>query len=220
MLSKTSARGFTLIELIITISILAVLVTVLVVAINPAEQLSRSRDAKRAADLDALRSTLNLYIAQATSTVNLDGQGNITCVNGTSTDRVYVNSTATLTSLATATPSVIAAEGLTASSGLQIATGTLVEGGINSSWLPALISHTPGGSPLSVLPADPKGTSDGTYYYSYACDVGTSGGLFNFELNADFESTYFQTDIDVDGTDGGQSATKYEVGTDPGLDLL
>jgi len=27
-------------------------------------------------------------------------------------------------------------------------------------------------------------------------------------------------DIDVDGTDGGQSATKYEVGTDPGLDLL
>ena len=37
-------RGFTLIELIITISILAILVTILVVAINPAEQLARSRD--------------------------------------------------------------------------------------------------------------------------------------------------------------------------------
>ncbi len=218
MLSKHSAKGFTLIELIITISILAILVTVLIVAINPAEQLSRSRDAKRTADLDALKSAITLYIAQATTTVNLDGGGtaNTLCIGGSGEDTVWLNTSQAVTT-ATGSPSTIVGAGRTTSTGLKVATGSTATAAI--SWMPALLGQTPGGPAISTLPADPSGTAHTTNYYSYTCDIG-GGALLNFELNAKLESAYFQTDLDIDGTDGGQSATKYEVGTDPGLDLL
>lgn len=223
MLRKSSTKGFTLIELIITISILAILVTVLVVAINPAEQLKRSRDAKRTADLDALKSAISLYTAQATTTVNLDGgaTANTLCVNGSGTDKIWVN-----TSSNSITPTSTGADGVwttvansvVTSTGLQVATGSTAV--TTSSWLPILLARTPGGPAISTLPADPSGVTSASYYYSYTCDIGTSGGLLNFELNARLESDYFKIDLDLDGTDGGQNADVYETGTDPGLNLM
>src|SRR3989344_1638911 len=47
LLSKFSSKGFTLIELLIVIAVLGVLAAVVLVAINPAEQLKRGRDASR-----------------------------------------------------------------------------------------------------------------------------------------------------------------------------
>src|SRR3989344_4807888 len=47
LLSKFSSKGFTLIELLIVIAVLGVLASVVLVAINPAEQLRRGRDASR-----------------------------------------------------------------------------------------------------------------------------------------------------------------------------
>jgi len=55
-------KGFTLIELLVVIAILAVLMSVVVVTINPAEMLKKTRDTKRISDLDALRTALNLYL--------------------------------------------------------------------------------------------------------------------------------------------------------------
>jgi len=55
-------KGFTLIELLVVIAILAVLMSVVVVTINPAEMLKKTRDTKRISDLDALRTAINLYI--------------------------------------------------------------------------------------------------------------------------------------------------------------
>lgn len=198
-------KGFTLIELILTITILAVLVAILVVALNPAEQLQRARDAKRVADLDALKTALNLYLAQATATVNMSGDStpNNRCIGGGGTVSLFTNTNG---AAATSTPFTATVNGI----GQYIATTTSVASG--TSWLPALIGQTPGGSPIAVLPLDPtNGTgSSVTRYYAYGCRSSNN----TFEITTRLESTYFNTDINIDATDGGNSATVYEVGSD------
>ncbi|MEK7465503.1 MAG: prepilin-type N-terminal cleavage/methylation domain-containing protein [Patescibacteria group bacterium] len=202
MLKTQEKRGFTLIELIISIAILAILVAVLVVAINPAEQLARSRDAKRVADLDALKSALNLYLATATTTVNLDGQGtaNTLCSGGGGADTIFFNSTAgATTSGAYDVGHTWVAK--SASSGQAIGA---------SGWLPARFDWTPGGSPISNLPLDPTTPGgDSTYFYSYACESTNK----QFKLTARLESTYFASDLNLDGNDGGATSSLYEVGS-------
>lgn len=191
-------KGFTLIELIITISILAILIAIVVVALNPAEQLQRSRDTKRVADLDAIKTALNLYLAQATTTINLSGTGtaNDGCIGGAAV-KYYVNTTGN--------------SGTGGVSGATINTSTNQTVG-SSGWMPAKLDQTPGGAPLASLPLDPtNGTGAGTsFFYAYACRKSNN----TFELNAYLESSFYKTDLDQDGTDGGASSSAYEVGTD------
>lgn len=81
-------------------------------------------------------------------------------------------------------------------------------------WVDVDFTELTGGSPLSVLPIDP--TNNTTYYYCY--DANNTAKTW--ELNAVLESTKFATTEDLDGEDGGNSATTYELGTEPGLDLF
>jgi hypothetical protein len=75
---------------------------------------------------------------------------------------------------------------------------------------------------LSNLPVDPSNATSTTaasnYYYTYACDA----SALTFELDAQMESTYYKSggDGDVVGKDGGNGPLFYEVGSDPGLDLV
>lgn len=55
------SSGFTLIELLIVIAVLGVLATVVLVAINPLEQLARGRDAGRKSTLGQLSRALQSY---------------------------------------------------------------------------------------------------------------------------------------------------------------
>ncbi len=206
MIKKQEQRGFTLIELIVSIAILAILVAVLVVAINPTEQLARSRDTKRVADLNALKSSLNLYVATVTTTVNLDnsasGSEGAKCVNGTAAqDTIWFNTTG-----AVATSGVYrAGHSYTLKSASR---GQAI--GSSTSWLPARFDLSPGGTLLSNLPLDPTGQGAGTtYFYSYACEKTNK----QFKLTAVLESAYFRSDLDLDGKDGGVSSAIYEVGT-------
>jgi prepilin-type N-terminal cleavage/methylation domain-containing protein len=198
------STGFTLIELIITVAILAVLVTIVVVALNPAEQLKRSRDAKRVGDLDAIKTALNLYLAQATSTINLSGDTTVNdrCIGGAAAT-FFVNSGAEFSN-----PSGFAA--VATSSGQLPATSSVVLAA--GSWMPALIGQTPGGTPLAQLPLDPTTgvSAASSTYYGYGCRLSND----TFELTARLESTYFNSDLNVIGTDGGNSSSTYEVGTD------
>jgi len=54
-------KGFTVIELLVVIGLIAVLVGALIFLINPVAQLQRSRDARRKADLRQIQSALELY---------------------------------------------------------------------------------------------------------------------------------------------------------------
>lgn len=61
-----SARGFTLVELLVVISIIAILAVVVVLIINPVEFSRRARDTARLADLANLRTAINTSVQDAT----------------------------------------------------------------------------------------------------------------------------------------------------------
>ncbi len=66
-------KGFTLVELLVVIGILAVLTAAVVVVLNPAELLKQSRDAQRLSDFDALRSAISLYLSTASNPAFTNG---------------------------------------------------------------------------------------------------------------------------------------------------
>lgn len=60
---KRLKRGFTLIELLVVIGILAVLLTIVLVAINPGRQFAQANNTKRRADINALLNAIHQYAA-------------------------------------------------------------------------------------------------------------------------------------------------------------
>ena len=63
-------KGFTLLELLIVIGILAILTTIVTVVLNPAQLLAQARDSQRLADLNSLNSALGLFISSASTTTS------------------------------------------------------------------------------------------------------------------------------------------------------
>ncbi|MDO8498456.1 MAG: prepilin-type N-terminal cleavage/methylation domain-containing protein [bacterium] len=64
---RKTARGFTLVELLVVIAIIAVLAAIVVLIINPLELMKRSRDAARFTDLANLQQAINVAAQEATS---------------------------------------------------------------------------------------------------------------------------------------------------------
>jgi prepilin-type N-terminal cleavage/methylation domain-containing protein len=56
------SKGFTLIELLVVIAIIAALAVVVFVALNPAQRLKDSRDARRTSDVDSILTAVHEYI--------------------------------------------------------------------------------------------------------------------------------------------------------------
>lgn len=67
---KTNA--FTLIELLVVIGILAILLTIVLIAINPARQFAQSNNTRRRSDINAILNAIHQY--------SVDNRGNITAL--------------------------------------------------------------------------------------------------------------------------------------------
>lgn len=60
---KNKSWGFTLVEILVVVSLIGILITASIVLLNPAKQLAKSNDAKRKSDLRTIQSALEQYRA-------------------------------------------------------------------------------------------------------------------------------------------------------------
>ncbi|MFH1048776.1 MAG: type II secretion system protein, partial [Patescibacteria group bacterium] len=197
--NKIEAKGFTLLELLIVIAILAILSVTLVLVLNPAESLRKSRDTQRMSDLATLKTALGLYITTIGSPdLTTSVPDNDLCYIGGTFKNIYYSQTLTDISVAD----------LSGTPGIPFGSVVATTDGLG--WLPVNLSAIVGGSPISNLPIDPSNTfanglstaaliTNDALVYRYACNASN----ITFELNAKLESVAFTNDDDKAAKDGG-----------------
>lgn len=183
------SKGFTLLELIIVIGIIAVLAAISVLVLNPAQLFAQARDSQRTSDLASVQSAIALYLSSAvTPALGVTPY----CTFGT-------------------------ASGFT--SGLGVCATRDLYGIDGAGWVEVNLNGVEGGSPLALLPKDPTNDASYNYSYvgnntaktfelngrlestKFRGKMATDGGNKNI-CDTYIESTCF-----------------YEIGTEPGLDL-
>lgn len=77
-INKTAARGFTLIEILVVIGIIAILAAVVLIAINPARQFAQANDSQRTSNLNAILNGIGQYMADNHGELPSDVDGGAT----------------------------------------------------------------------------------------------------------------------------------------------
>ena len=215
-MKKSIKGGFTLLELLIVIAIIAILSVALVIVLNPAETLKKARDAQRISDLSTLKTAIGLYLTSTTTPLLNNVAANVGCKATAAgaraaggTEKVYYSLPST--SLITAAT----VDGATTSPVVQAtaANYTKTDG---TGWIPVNFDGLTGGSPISNLPIDPVNTIASVsavvntdLVYRYSCAISP----LSFEMDATLESTAYTVTDNKMASDGGNSALYYEVGT-------
>lgn len=207
----TAKKGFTLLELLIVIAVIAVLSAILIFILDPTETLAKARDSQRISDLGSLKTAMGIYLT-GTTTPQLDGISGTRqdkCLGGAGVKTVFasVDSGAVTLSNAALTGSNFTAWGQVSSANNSLTDGT--------GWVPVNLNSITGGSPISNLPIDPTNTAAATplntdFFYRYACRKSP----LTFEINAKLESIAFTTTDNRAQKDGGNNTLLYEAGTD------
>ncbi len=200
--------GFTLIELLIVIAIVSVLSVIVIVTINPAELLKKSRDTNRLSDMANLNQALNWFLTDS------GGGGSMGSPN-----TVYV-SIADPTATST-TPTQCQGVGLPslpsswsyncpASSTLQKVDGT--------GWIPVNFISMSSKAPFATLPKDPLNTSSTRNYYTYTV---TSQNQWNLTTSLEATVNKLGGNSDKVSTNGDPVLNHvYETGPKLGLQPL
>jgi len=230
-MKNTFSKGFTLVELLIVITILAALAAAVVVVLNPGELLAQARDSQRLNDMGVVRDALMLYLTQgaippAPTDLSLGAPSTISCsVNHPSP----APGNRGCCSLSTICPAGIFSAAGSAPLVRSAANVRLVNG---SGWVDVNLGGATdgmsGGSPLSALPIDPVNSSP-NFFYAYI--AGGTNPENTFELNTRLESERYRGMMANDGGNRNNCGVAptwtgftnldclYEIGNDPGLDL-
>ncbi|KKU82192.1 MAG: hypothetical protein UY07_C0002G0049 [Parcubacteria group bacterium GW2011_GWA1_47_8] len=227
--------GFTLLELLIVIAIIAILSIALVFMLNPAETLKKARDAQRISDLKSVKTALGIMLT-ASSTPSLDNFGVICTTTTTPAGattlaaapkiRYSANVTPTLGGTLTAGSDSAFTPWVSTSGAPSGTTAGKVDG---TGWIPVNLKALTGGTPISSFPVDPTNSITTTatasdLVYRYACQNGTTASVgagkpaYVFEIDAVLESNAYTVDDNKMTKDGGDNDDKYESGNS--LNLL
>lgn len=134
-------KGFTLIELIIVIALIALLATTVILVINPVKIFQEARDSQRIADLGQMNSAMSLMLATSSSQPSLGTAG--TCYKNKATQNCLTRHTPALTVSSTDADQTVDGNG----------------------WVPVNLGSQPA---ITAWPLDPK--NDATNFYSYSAD--------------------------------------------------
>jgi prepilin-type N-terminal cleavage/methylation domain-containing protein len=200
------ARGFTLVELIITIAIVAFLSIVVILAINPAQLLQQARDSNRLSDMSTLNTALGVYVAQGGTSLG-------------SANTIYVSIPDPAASSTSAGDNCIGLGLLSLPAGYayHCAASSTYRATDGTGWMTVNFTNISGGSPIGQLPVDPVNTSSSRLYYTYETNSSQQ-----YETTAVFESQKYKLGGSNDQivSDGGTLASVYEKGTKIGLEPL
>jgi len=184
-----NSQSFTLIEMLITIAIIAVLMTVTVVAINPNEMTKKARDTQRLTDMSNLQMIMEL--------ARSEGMLNSSYCDGT---KIYASlPSETLLSNSNLPSGVSWAQ--VSRDNIRNADGT--------GWLPFNFKNLVG-LQVTVLPVDPKNSLNDSLYYTFYCNPQRQ-----YIFTAYPESKTFGPKGGKDSktiADGGPDPYVYEVG--------
>lgn len=221
-MNKNKNDGFTLLELLIVIAIIAILSVALVLVLNPAETLKKARDSQRISDLSTIKTAIGLYLTTVSpaylggiSDNNLckatvfSSAGNTTPWSGSARISYSVPSSLIF--------QVSGLDGGASGPRASVVNPSITDG---NGWVPVNFNNITGGSPISNLPLDPinsvtSGTSTAStinssaLVYRYGCAVSP----FSYEIDAQLESTAYTVNDNKLTSDGGNSISYYESGT-------
>lgn len=212
---RANEKGFTLLELLIVVGIIAILSVALILVLNPAETLKKSRDAQRISDLSTLKTAIGLYMTSVSSPYLGGLSDNTACK--TSPTVAYASGDLLFYSYNGATTAITDATLDGGSTSVPDALSTTTPSVTDSSgWIPINFDGLTGGSPISNLPIDPVNTitdvanvASTDLVYRYAC----AANPLSFEIDAQLESTAYTSTDNKRANDGGNTSNYYEVGT-------